>query len=67
MDKIIIIVIKWVEKLPQRFNRWVMAIMEDLVVVHLDGVTVVPVVVVDILVAALDITPVKQPVVVVIL
>ena len=42
-----------------------MAIMEDLVVVHLDGVTVVPVVVVDILVAALDITPVKQPVVVV--
>ena len=42
-----------------------MAIMEDLVVAQVDGVAAVPVVVVDILVAALDITTVKQPVVVV--
>ena len=37
-----------------------MAIMEDLVVAQVDGVAAVPVVEVDILVAALDITPVKQ-------
>ena len=39
-----------------------MAMTEDLVVVHLVGLAVVEVEVVDILVAALDITPVKQPV-----
>tara|TARA_Y100000588_G_C13516976_1_gene611905 strand:- start:139 stop:348 length:210 start_codon:yes stop_codon:yes gene_type:complete len=37
-----------------------MAIMEDLVEAQVDGITVVPVGVVDILVAALDITPVQQ-------
>ena len=39
-----------------------MAMMEDLVVVHLVGVAVVQVEVVDILVAVQDITTVKQPV-----
>ena len=39
-----------------------MAMTEDLVVVHLVGIIVVPAGVVDILVAVQDITPVKQPV-----